>query len=128
FAPVAYTGISKVSASGGTATTVTTINPDKQELEHSAPFCLPDGRHFLFSRRSSIDGQSGIVMRSIDQDDAQMVTTEYSRGEYAAWCLFFGRERTLFPQPFGLDKRQTTGAAFRVADDIGVAYGNLAQY
>jgi Tol biopolymer transport system component len=46
-------GMFRVSASGGTIAPVTTLDASRQEDGHRHPYFLPDGRHFLYLRRSS---------------------------------------------------------------------------
>ena len=41
-------GLLRVSATGGKPESVTTPNKALQEIQHRAPYFLPDGRHFLF--------------------------------------------------------------------------------
>jgi hypothetical protein len=47
-------GVMQVSAAGGVASPLTTIDPSRKELVHVLPSFLPDGRHFLYQRTSNI--------------------------------------------------------------------------
>src|SRR6202022_3837809 len=47
FAPNDHDSLYRVSASGGTATPVTTLDP-AHEYSHRWPWFLPDGKHFLY--------------------------------------------------------------------------------
>ena len=48
FTPKGNSPLFRVSASGGTPTQVTTLDPASGDVQHSFPFFLPDGRHFLY--------------------------------------------------------------------------------
>ena len=49
-------GLMRVSATGGTAETLTTPDLERGEVTHFGPQFLPGGRHVLFSIRTSEDG------------------------------------------------------------------------
>ena len=42
-----------VSANGGPVTPITRMEPSRSEITHSDPTILPDGRHFVYLRRST---------------------------------------------------------------------------
>jgi len=67
-------GLSRVSASGGTATRVTTL--EDQAINHSLPFFLPDGQHFLY-RTGRGPGEFGEVR--VGSLDAREKPTALSR-------------------------------------------------
>jgi hypothetical protein len=48
FTPNGNSPLYRVSASGGTPTQVTTLETASGDVQHSFPFFLPDGRHFLY--------------------------------------------------------------------------------
>src|SRR5262249_16234518 len=48
--------IYRISAQGGTPKPVTRIEESRGEIGHRWPFFLPDGQHFLYSARVSLDG------------------------------------------------------------------------
>ena len=48
FTPNGNSPLYRVSASGGTPTQVTTLDTASGDVQHSFPFFLPDGRHFLY--------------------------------------------------------------------------------
>jgi hypothetical protein len=56
------TGILRVSSSGGMVTPVTQLDASRQERSHRFPQFLPDGRHFLFTVRTSLADQMEIVV------------------------------------------------------------------
>jgi hypothetical protein len=48
--------IYRIPAKGGVPEAVTRIEASRGEIGHSWPFFLPDGQHFLYSARVSLDG------------------------------------------------------------------------
>ena len=60
------TGVLRVPSSGGMVTPVTELDASRQEGSHRFPQFLPDGRHFLFSVRSSLADQTGVYAGSLD--------------------------------------------------------------
>jgi Tol biopolymer transport system component len=55
-----------VPATGGTPTSVATLNRDRQENQLLYPQFLPDNHHFLYVARSGRSGQSGAYVGSLD--------------------------------------------------------------
>jgi serine/threonine-protein kinase len=58
--------ILRVSAAGGAASPVTKVERGRDEVSHTDPIFLPDGRHFLYLRRSRRAENAGIYVGSID--------------------------------------------------------------
>ena len=65
------TGILRVSSSGGMVTPVTELDASRQEGSHRFPQFLPDGRHFLFTVRSSLADQDGVYIRRPRRQDEE---------------------------------------------------------
>lgn len=122
-------GIMLVSANGGSIKRLTAIDAARFESDNSFPEFLPDGRHFLYERRSSRTGLSGIYAGSIDakpqdQNMRRIVETEtgavyIAAGPRSRGRLLFLRNRELMAQPFDLQKMELTGDPAAVAAPIG---------
>lgn len=68
-----YSGILRVPASGGKPVTV--VQP-KPSFAYEYPQFLPDGRSFLYTRRTPGSvSQNQLVMRSVDKDDETVILT-----------------------------------------------------
>jgi hypothetical protein len=78
--------------------------------------------------RSPDHGHAGVYVGSLDSKEAKLVQTMGSRAEYASGHLLFGREESLFAQPFDLHRFEVTGEAVRVAENLGFSGGDLADY
>src|SRR5204862_5073115 len=61
-------GIRRVSANGGICSPLTVLDPLHKETHHIGPTFLPDGKHFLYLRVSSVPEDSGISVGSVDAD------------------------------------------------------------
>jgi eukaryotic-like serine/threonine-protein kinase len=92
------------------------------------PHVLPDGRHYLFWSSNSGGQGRGIYVGALDSPDARRLAPEDSTMAYARGYLFFARQNALFAQPFDVDRRELSGYPRRLADSIGVGYGNPFTY
>jgi serine/threonine protein kinase len=117
FAGRASSEILRVSASGGPVAPVTTF--ESGIFTQYWPQFLPDGRRFLYYRRSANDGQQGIYVASLDSPKSTRVLQSETRAVYASGHLFVVRDGILFAQPFDPDTLQISGEQIRVADGVG---------
>jgi serine/threonine protein kinase len=121
FAPVVDGPLFKVSASGGTATPVTELDPKRGESTHRWPFFLPDGRHFVYLV-ASFGGpreKTGIYVGSLDSKEEKLLVRANSSVAYTdpGYLLFF-RDRNLFAQAFDAKSLRIEGEALPVAEEI----------
>ena len=71
FSPnIIFEGLSRVSANGGPAQPATLVDFDHGENSHRWPVFLPDGIHFLFYVRASIDDRRGVYVARLDRPAA----------------------------------------------------------
>src|SRR5262249_13176071 len=63
--------LTRVSATGGRATQLTTLDESRQETPHLFPFFLPDGRHFLYVALSRQKENNGIYVGSLDSKEVK---------------------------------------------------------
>jgi len=121
-------GIWQVSDAGGAASPLTAIDVSRQETGHSTPVLLPDGKHFLYSRLSSLPENAGIYLGSLDatperQPLTRLIATSFSAA-YApspdpnAGYVLFLRESALQAQPFDVTRLQMAGEPVRIADHL----------
>ena len=113
-------GLYRIPATGGTPTRVTTLDKSRNEIVHSWPYFLPDGRHFLFLARSSQTDKSAIFVGSLDSKETKFLLNADSSMAYAPpGYLLFARQQTVMAQGFDAEKLQLTGEAVPVAERIG---------
>jgi len=110
--------LSKVPASGGKPTAVTTLDAGRQEDSHRHPFFLPDGRHFLFIARSAKREQTRVDIGSLDHGDRVPVLNIESKVVYtpSGHLLYLneGTEGGLMALPFDAKRLRATGDAVPV--------------
>jgi Tol biopolymer transport system component/predicted Ser/Thr protein kinase len=124
------TGIQRVPASGGTPIAVTRVDAARRETFHTDPILLPDGRHFLYFRHSTLAENQGLYVGSLDakpeeQNLRQILAIGFSpayapprrRGEHGR--LLFLREGTLMAQTFDAGRFELTGDATPLVPQVG---------
>jgi Tol biopolymer transport system component len=119
----------RISATGGSATPLTTLDPSSKETYHAYPSFLPDGRHFIYYRASSKAGNSGIYVGSLDakpeeQDSKRLLATDFAAGyvpssDPSMGQLLFMRDGTLMAQPFDNRLLELVGEPVTVAEHVG---------
>ncbi len=127
-------GLRLVSVSGGVSIPLTTVDHSRGETFHGVSSMLPDGRHFLYTRFSSQDGNSGTYVGSLDaKPEAQSAKKllDISDAVYApspggsAYLLFVrakpeagARGGTLMAQPFDTGNLELAGEAVPLAEQV----------
>ncbi len=122
-------GLMQVSAAGGVASPLTTLDPSRKEVVHVLPSFLPDGRHFLYLRASSIPENSGVYIGSLntkpeEQDSRRLLATTSGpvyvpSSDSDSGQVLFLRQGTLMAQPFDAHRLEPSGEAVPVADKVG---------
>ena len=122
-------GLMQVSAVGGVATPLTTLDPSRREVVHVLPSFLPDGRHFLYERASSTVENSGVYIGSLntkpeDQDSRRLLAATSGPAYVPSSDFDFGqvlflRQGTLMAQPFDARRLELSGEAVPVAEKVG---------
>ena len=135
-------GLMQVSAGGGIPAPLTRLDTTAGEASHALPSFLPDGRHFLYFRRSASAEKTGIYVGSLDAKPEQaspiLVATTYAAvyaaapdpraGTTRGGFLLFVRDSTLMAQPFDPDKRTLSGEPVPIADNLGGTSYGLAPF
>jgi Tol biopolymer transport system component len=125
------TGLQRVSASGGGATPLTTVDPGKKEGGHGYPQFLPDGDRFLYFVDSIDTSVQGVYAASLSHPDQrqQIVRTAAKalyvppRGTFPGYLLWL-QEQTLLAQRFDVATLKREGDPVSVAEGIGLNPGN----
>ena len=121
-------GLMRVNAKGGDPVAVTQRDAVRRESVHVYPTFLPDGRHFLYSRLSSIPANTGVFIGSLDskpgeQSLKRLVATPFAsqlvRSSDGNGVLLFQRATTLWAQRFDTSRMELAGEPRRVADNVG---------
>jgi len=75
FSPNDFSPVYRVSATGGEATQLTTVDESRQETGHRWPFFLPDGHHFLCLASSRQKENNAIYFGSLDSKGVKRITS-----------------------------------------------------
>jgi Tol biopolymer transport system component/predicted Ser/Thr protein kinase len=123
--------IKRVSAAGEAPTEVTALDATRQEFEHGYPHLLPDGRHFVYFRKSRTPGNSGIYAGSIDakpseQSSKPLLVTETGPAYYvpspdsSTGHLVFHQSGMVLAQSFDPGKLALSGEPAPIAKEVGL--------
>jgi Tol biopolymer transport system component len=122
----------RVSAAGGVATPLTTLDAARSEIAHLHPWFLPDGKHFLYLAVSSKPENSGIFVATLDAPHGTLLVNSAFRAAFAPPDhLLFVPSTTnsigaavgggrLVAQRFDPDRLELGGEPFPVAEDVGM--------
>jgi eukaryotic-like serine/threonine-protein kinase len=120
FSSTVTNGLQRVSANGGTAVQVTTLDKSQQETAHLWPQFLPDGRHFLYQVQKGTRENWSVYVGSLDSNDRKMlIQSEYSAEIAPPNVLLYMRGETLFAQTVDLRTFELTGEPVLIAESVG---------
>src|SRR5262245_2582897 len=125
---LALAGLSRISATGGEVTSVTTLDRPGHEISHRYPTFLPDDRHYLYGI-SSGQKDTWVYLGSLDGHLKRRLLDDVTVIKYmaavpgdteggAGW-LVFGRDGALLAQPFDTSRLAFTGEPFSLSDKVG---------
>jgi len=121
FNPRATSAIVRVAAVGGPVVEVTRLDSPR-EIQHLAPYFLPDGRHFLFYTRGGGPEAQGVYWGDLESKDRVRLFDSASAAVYSpSGYLLFVRQSRLFAQRFDAARRQLLGDPFPVAEQAAFA-------
>ena len=117
----------RVSAGGGSASALTTLDPSRKELRHAFP-SFPDGRRFIYLRSGTAES-SGIYVASLDggrqeQNLKLLVATKFGAayvpsGDPDLGQLLYVRDGALMAQSFDARRMKLAEDAVTLAEWIG---------
>ncbi len=112
-------GLYRVTTAGGTPVQLTQVDTSRNEIEHTWPYFLPDGHHFIYLARNSQPESSAIYVGSLDSKETKSLLQVHSSAIYAPpGYLLFVRETTLMAQAFNADTLELKGDALPVAEQV----------
>ena len=128
-----FEGLSRVSADGGPVQPATLVDYDRGENSHRWPVFLPDGIHFLFFVRASVDERRGVYVARLDQPASTPGSPLFRSESEAVFVPTSARERgVLLSAADGqLQARPFDAAARRLVGDprtLPVAAGANTPY
>jgi DNA-binding winged helix-turn-helix (wHTH) protein/Tol biopolymer transport system component len=114
FSPSVTGPLYRIPDSGGVPVPVTPMARPSPGQRHMWPSFLPDQRHFFYSESSGPTDPQGenIYVGSLDGGAPKLVSSRISGNvAYAAGYLLYGRDRSLWAQPFDLRRLELSGTA-----------------
>jgi Tol biopolymer transport system component len=114
------TGLTKVSAKGGTATEATTLDTNKHTT-HRWPWCLPDGKHFIYlatNHRGGTPVENGIYYIGLDGKDGHQVVSSDGGAQVADGYLLYHSQAALMAQTFDVDSGKVSGEPTAILDKV----------
>jgi dipeptidyl aminopeptidase/acylaminoacyl peptidase len=113
-------GVARTTATGESPTLVTTLDATRHETNHSWPYFLPDGRHFLFLALSTRPEHDSVVYAaSLDSSELMAIARSDSNVAYVPpGYLVYMLGNTLVAQPFDADRLRVTGDPVPIADEV----------
>ena len=94
FAPaLIHFALTRVSAEGGPAEPATVLDVSQGENSHRWPAFLPDGVHFLYFVRSSVDERRGVYLARVDRPASRPASPLFRSESEAVYAPLSGRER-----------------------------------
>jgi len=121
FTPDAWSGLYRVSSSGGVSAKVTEPDAAQSQVSHRWPVFLPDGRHFLYlacNFSGKLD-KNEIVVGSLDSAEKLQVANASSNAVYSEpGYLVYWRDNALVAQSFDLHNYTLVGEPRIVSDAV----------
>jgi Tol biopolymer transport system component len=108
-----FTPLSRVSATGGSPTRVTTLADG--ESAHRYPWFLPDGRRFLYT---VMGVQPSLVVGDLSSPERRTIMPVQSNVVFASGHLLFQRDRQLMARAFDPVTLEASADDIQVAEDV----------
>jgi len=120
FAGTRMSGLTRISAGGGTPETLTALDPDKQEQSHRWPQLLPNGDAVLFTAYSGGRWEdTAIVAQSLSTGERRVVAHGAQARYVSTGHLVYAAGGTLYAVPFDADRLEVSGRGVPVLVGVG---------
>jgi Tol biopolymer transport system component len=120
-------GLYRVSASGGRAEAVTTLDTARGDQYHSWPQFVSNDRFLLFVRTDDVK-TNGVYAGSLGSPEITLVMANPTRAVYSAGHLLWSMENRLVAQPFDASRLQLTGQSATVVPSVFEGAGRTAAF
>jgi serine/threonine protein kinase len=114
--------IMRVADSGGQPQPVTSLAMAAGEWRHSWPRFLPDGRNFVYQIFSANSVERKLMLRSLDETAAKVLTKNVSQVAFRGKEILFVRDGTLFAQTLDPSSGQLEGDPQSIATGVSYFY------
>jgi Tol biopolymer transport system component/tRNA A-37 threonylcarbamoyl transferase component Bud32 len=111
-------GLMRVPAQGGAPELVTTLDPQKREMDHIGPVFLPDGKRFVYVAHRAQD-QLQAKWGSLDGKESGELPIQSALLQYAPpGYLLFPREGAVFAQKLDVRSMKLAGAPWMAGGPV----------
>ena len=129
FAATTDSGLSQISASGGTPQDVTSLDPQKGELSHRWPEFLPGGNAVLYTAWQRDMNESQIVVQLVASGERKVLVQGATYGRYVpTGHLVYSLNGTLMAMPFDLNGLEVTGEPVPILKQVMQSSIGVAQF
>ena len=120
FTPSSTQPLFRVSAAGGTPEPASRLDASHNENSHRWPSFLPDGKHYLYWARSSINQENRLYVGELGSLQAKTLAKTDSTGIFASGHLLFMRDQNLMAQPFDPRRLELSGEPAPIAEHVAI--------
>jgi eukaryotic-like serine/threonine-protein kinase len=120
FTPSSTQPLFRVSAAGGTPEPASNLDPSHTENSHRWPSFLPDGKHYIYWARSSVNQENRLYVGELGSLQAKTLAKTDSTGIYASGHLLFLRDQNLMAQPFNPRRLELSGDPSPIAEHVAI--------
>ena len=130
FSPGAYSGLWRVSASGGSPQALTELDAAHGERNHRWPDVMPGSRAVLFAvGTGGAFNDARIVVQALDTGVRTTIVEGGTNPRYIpTGHVVYSRDGALTAVPFDLDRLRATGPLVKVLDDVLTEVSGAAQF
>jgi Tol biopolymer transport system component len=121
FSPSTTSPLMRISATGGAVSELTKLDTTIGQTSHRWPSVLPDGKNVFYFGRGGLPEVQGIYVTSIESPAPKFIVASPVAGAYAdtgGGYLLFVREDTLMAQHFDATKRELSGEATPLVENL----------
>jgi serine/threonine-protein kinase len=124
------TGLSRVSAEGGTSEILTKPDPKREESSHRLPFWLPNGKAVLFTvMRHDYDTQPWVALLRLDTREWYVLLRDAADAKYiSTGHLVFLRQGSLMAVRFDLARLEVIGQPVALVENVMQTFNTNSGY
>jgi len=130
FSPGSYSGLWRVSASGGSAQALTEVDGARGERNHRWPDVLPGSRAVLFAvGTGGTTNDARIVVQALASGERTTIVEGGTSPRYLpTGHIVYSRDGALIAIPFDVEQLRATGPPVKVLDDVLTETSGSAQF
>jgi serine/threonine-protein kinase len=128
FAPTHGSGLARIPASGGSPTTLTTLDVANGEESHRFPQVLPGARAVIFTIGTGPGDDARIVGQVLRTGERRVLVQGSASAQFAAGHLIYARRGVLYGVPFDASRLAMSGTPVRIVDGVAEDSDGAPEY